>query len=78
MGPAPLGGIYERGEILSAWEPSSPTRRSAGTYKDPQRLKEGVATGLWQAGLREQSTDGLGHLAALPSQRCKSSGECSG
>ena len=69
MGPAHLGGSYERGNVPLCgnhlhWLEDQPGQ--IGNFRDSEKS---AADTLQQEEWREISTDGPGNLAALPSQR---------
>ena len=55
MGPAPLGGCQETGEVPSLWEPPSTAGRSARTGRNflSEGSEQSVAMSLWRANREE-------------------------
>ena len=78
MGPVPLGGSYERGRFPQPGNHFHWLGDQLGQIRSFTGSEESAATRLWEAEQRETSTDGPGHLAALPRPRCTSASACRG
>ena len=76
MGPAPLGGSYERGKVPAPWKAPSLVGRSAGTEGELQRLR-GECSSRFVAATAERKLHRWSVQCcrpALTSLRCRSTG----